>query len=89
MIDANEDEEWIKGNGSKRIRGHAMNLAGLAFNGDDGDAGGKVADDAPKIGRCKRSGRHRLNSLKITQGRQKAGSRPAAKLPREEAQRTG
>jgi hypothetical protein len=75
VIDANEDEEWIEGYGSKGIRGHAMNLAGLAFNGDDGNAGGKVADDAPKISGFERCGGHRLNSLKITQGRQKTGNR--------------
>ena len=66
VIDANEDEERIEGYRGKGIGGHAMNLAGFAFNSDDGDAGGKVADDAPKMSGCERSGGHRLNSLKIT-----------------------
>jgi hypothetical protein len=81
VIDANEDKERIEGNGRKGIRGHAMDLAGLAFDGDDGNASGKVSDDAPKISGCERSGGHRLNSLKITQGRQKAGKRRPAKQP--------
>ena len=78
VIDADEDKEWIQGNGGKRIGGHPVNPAGLALGGDDSNPSGKVADDTPEVGGCKRRGEHRLNSLKITHGQQKTGNRSAA-----------
>ena len=48
VIHADEDEQRVQRNRGEGVGGHAVNLAGFAFDGDDGDAGGEGAGDAAK-----------------------------------------
>lgn len=43
VVDAHKNEHGMKRNGSERVGGHAVNLAGLALDGNDGDAGCEMA----------------------------------------------
>jgi hypothetical protein len=49
LVYTNEDEEWIEGDGRKRIGGHAIGRAGGTSDGDDGDAGGKVGASLSEV----------------------------------------
>ncbi len=75
VIDADENEQRIERDRGEGIGGHAVDEAGLALDGDDGDAGGKVPDDATEQLRGKGGTGHGVN-LKITQarGRKKSGA---------------
>jgi len=48
---ANEDQKRLERDRSEGVGGHAMNAAGFAFDGDDGDAGGESARDTTEKGR--------------------------------------
>src|SRR5208283_3298743 len=58
LVHTNGDQLGLEGNGRKRIGGHAMDLAGLAFDSDHGDPGRKTPHDAAKEFGCNRSGGH-------------------------------
>ena len=44
VVHANQNQHGMERNGSEGISGHAVNLARLALDSDDGDAGGKMAE---------------------------------------------
>ena len=50
VVDANEDEHGIERDGGEGVGGHAVDLPGLALNGNDGDAGGEVAQGFAEFG---------------------------------------
>ena len=58
MIDANKNQQGVERNGRKRVGGHALNFSGLVLHGDDGHAGGKLAERFAKFQSRERSGCH-------------------------------
>ena len=42
LVDADESQEGIEGDGSEGIGSHAVGPSGSARGGDDGDAGGEL-----------------------------------------------
>lgn len=58
LIDANKNEERVEGDGSERIGGHSVSVAGAALNGDDGNTRSELGERVPEVGGGQRSGRH-------------------------------
>lgn len=58
LVDANENQKGIKGDGCEGVGGHAVGLSGSARGGDDGDAGGELAERVAEVSRSQRSGGH-------------------------------
>ena len=56
VVDANENQQGVERNGGEGVGGHALNFSGLALDGDDGHAGGKLAERFAKFQGCE--GRH-------------------------------
>ena len=50
VVDANENQHGIEGNGREGVGRHTVNLAGLALDGNDGDAGGEMAQGFTEFG---------------------------------------
>ena len=50
VVDANENQHGIERDGSEGIGGHAVDLAGLALDGNHGDAGGEMAEGFAEFG---------------------------------------
>jgi hypothetical protein len=69
LINADQDKQWVERDGGEGVRGHAMDLPGSAFRGDDGNAGGKAAHDAAKEIRGERSRGHDGDGGRVTQQR--------------------
>ena len=58
LVNADKNQERVEGDGSEGISGHAIGLAGSARGGDDGDAGGELAERVAEVSRSERSGGH-------------------------------
>src|ERR1700730_6621595 len=58
VVDANQNQQWLERNGSEGVGGHILNFSGLALDGDDGDAGGKLAERFAKFQGGERRGGH-------------------------------
>jgi len=58
LVDADEGEERVQGDGSEGIGGHPVSIAGSASDGDYGDAGGELAERVAKVCCGERSGCH-------------------------------
>jgi len=79
VIDADEHEQGIERDGSEGIGGHAVNLAGFAFDGDDGYTGSKAAHDSTEmLRRQRRSGHRELSKIAQGQVRSESGKRKGA-----------
>jgi hypothetical protein len=50
MVNADENQHGIERDGREGVGGHAMNLPGLALNGNHGDAGGEMAEGFAEFG---------------------------------------
>jgi hypothetical protein len=42
VIDADQNQQRIEGNGSKRVRSHAVNLSGFSFDGEHSNTSGEA-----------------------------------------------
>ena len=58
VVDTNENQQGVERNGGKGVGGHALNFSGLVLDGDDGHAGGKLAERFAKFQSRERSGCH-------------------------------
>jgi hypothetical protein len=50
MVDANENEHGIERDGGEGVGGHAVDFARFALDGNDGDAGGEMAQGFAEFG---------------------------------------
>ena len=50
LVDANKNERGLERDGGEGVGGHAVDLAGLALDGNHGDAGGEMAEGFAKFG---------------------------------------
>ena len=50
MVDTNENQHGIERDGGKGVGSHAVDFAGLALDGDHGDAGGEMAEGFTEFG---------------------------------------
>jgi len=48
-VNTDKNEKWFEGDGSERVRRHAVNEAGLAFDGYDRNARGELSEGTAKI----------------------------------------
>ena len=58
VVDANKNQRGVERNGREGVGGHALNFPGLALDGDDGHAGGKLAERFAKFQGGERRGGH-------------------------------
>src|SRR4029077_9340479 len=58
LVDANENQHGLERDGGEGVGGHAVDLAGLALNGNDGDAGGEMAEGFAEFGLGERRSWH-------------------------------
>ena len=58
VVNANENQQGVERNGGEGVGGHALDFAGLALDGDDGHAGGKLAECFAKFQGGERGGCH-------------------------------